>query len=68
MPRKSSGIRRASRPGVPQAKQKWQGYVDDPATGKRVTKTFTLKGDAAAWVRREQLGWAAWLEELAVPA
>ena len=51
MPRKSSGIRRASRPGVPQAKQKWQGYVDDPATGKRMTKTFTLKGDAAAWVR-----------------
>ena len=31
-------------------------------------RAYLFSADAADWVRREEPGWAAWLQELAVPA
>ncbi len=45
-------------------------FVYAEAEGKATAgvRAYLFSADAADWVRREEPGWAAWLQELAVPA
>lgn len=46
---------------MPRDRQKWQGYVDDPVSGRRSTRTFDRQADARAWVddRKREVAAAA---------
>lgn len=43
-------------------------YSEAEGTATAGVRAYLLSADAADWVRREEPGWAAWLQELAVPA
>jgi hypothetical protein len=43
-------------------------YGGDDGTATVGVRAYLFSADAADWVRREEPGWAAWLQELAVPA
>ena len=43
-------------------------HADGEGTSTAVVRAFLFSADAADYVRREQPGWQAWLDELSVPA